>query len=53
MGFRSLTNSYTELKKTAGLYYGIENLIGDIQHCSIYNDPNIIKNSEDMLKNYL
>ena len=37
--------SYTELKKTAGQYYGIEQLVGSVKECPIYNDPEVIKKS--------
>lgn len=31
MGFRSVFNSYTELKKTSGVYNGIFNIIGSVK----------------------
>ncbi len=38
MGFRSVFNSYTELKKTSGVYNGIFNIIGSVKECTTYND---------------
>jgi hypothetical protein len=44
MGFRSVFNSYTELKKTSGVYNGIFNIIGSIKDCPVYNDQKVIEN---------
>ena len=37
MGFRSLLNSYTELAKTAALFDGIQEIVGDLKNDKIYN----------------
>lgn len=43
MGFRGLLNCYTELAKTAGLYQGIRELVGDLENDKQYNCKNIYK----------
>lgn len=42
MGFRGILNCYTELAKTAGLYSGIKELIGDVKDDAVYNEPGLI-----------
>lgn len=37
MGFRGVLNCYTELAKTAGLYDGIRELVGDLTNDKVYN----------------
>ena len=38
MGFRSLIETYSELKKNAGLYEGIKEIIGSVKNDKIYNE---------------
>jgi ABC-type multidrug transport system fused ATPase/permease subunit len=42
LGVRSLVNTYTELKKTTGLYDGISEVVGtDITYGEVYNRINL------------
>ena len=52
MGFRSIFNSFTELKKTAGIYHGIYDIIGSVKDCRVYNDAHIIESGGDQFKEY-
>ena len=45
LGFRSMFNSYTELKKTAGIYSGIRDIIGSVE-----NTPEFTINFEELRK---
>ncbi|KRX08206.1 P-loop containing nucleoside triphosphate hydrolase [Pseudocohnilembus persalinus] len=51
-GFRGLLNSYTELAKTAGLYDGIRDLVGDLQKDQIYNQSDMITNRKDYAQEF-
>lgn len=51
LGVRSLANTYTELKKTTGLYEGIIDVIGtDATFTNVYNNPLLIEEGEELLK---
>lgn len=50
LGVRSLVNTYTELKKTTGLYDGITEVIGaDVTTGEIYNRDNLINHGLSLL----
>lgn len=51
LGVRSLVNTYTELKKTTGLYENIVDVVGiDVTKSSIYNDPLLLEKSSELMK---
>ncbi len=50
MGFRAVVNSYTELKKTVGLYEGIRQILGSIENDPVYNTKRIFNFSEEESK---
>ncbi|EAR82765.1 ABC transporter family protein (macronuclear) [Tetrahymena thermophila SB210] len=51
LGVRSIVNTYTELKKTTGLYDGIVSVIGtDVTQSQTYNNPKLIEEGQEYLK---
>lgn len=51
LGVRSVVNTYTELKKTTGMYEGIVDVVGtDVTHTEVYNSPTLIEDGQNLLK---
>lgn len=51
LGVRSLVNTYTELKKTTGLYEGIVEVVGgDVTSSEVYNNPKLLEEGQEFLK---